>query len=454
MAKTTISQEASVENALEKLKDNMTRTIVVVDDAGMVTGVVTDGDIRRYIEEGGSSNGRISSCMETDFVWATQDASRESLIKCLDSSIRAIPVLDQERRLVDVVSRSQSADVGEHPVYVRSRAPVRVSFGGGGSDLTYYFSQEEVGAVINTTVSLYTHAILRVRADSRIIITSLDLRSSFEADSLAEIKDTDGPFGLLKALLLTIEPDTGFELSLHSDFPMNSGLGGSAAVSAAVLGCFNHLRRDRWTRHELAELAYRAERHMLGVSGGWQDQYATVFGGFNFMEFKMEQNVIHPLRIDPDILLELEESLVLFDTGLIHESGVIHDGQTQAMRNVQSRRLVQENVNICYEMRNQLLRGSLNEFGKSLDRAWQNKRGYTSAISSEMLDGIYNQAISNGALGGKLLGAGGGGFFLFYVPHNRKHGFLEYIIDSGLQVSPFKFDANGLETWSARDSSV
>ena len=115
---------------------------------------------------------------------------------------------------------------------------------------------------------------------------------------------------------------------------------------------------------------------------------------------------------------------------------------------------MQENVSVCYEMRNQLLRGSLHEFGRSLDKAWHNKRGYTPIISSEKLDAIYEKAKSHGALGGKLLGAGGGGFFLFYVPHNRKHGFLEHVMASGLQISPFRFDANGLETWSARDSVI
>ena len=168
----------------------------------------------------------------------------------------------------------------------------------GGSDLTHYFV-DEGGAVINTTISLFSHATLRLRNDKQVIVHSRDLRDSLHASNLQEVFSHKGKFGLLQALLKTVHPDFGFELYLHSDFPMNSGLGGSAVVSAAVLGCFNQFRQDRWDLHELAELAFQAERLYQGVSGGWQDQYATVFGGFNFMEFRMDQNIVHPCASIP-----------------------------------------------------------------------------------------------------------------------------------------------------------
>lgn len=177
--------------------------------------------------------------------------------------------------------------------------------------MTHYFSSEEGGAVINTTISLYSHATLRIREDEQVTVHSLDLGETLQADDLPSALVADGRFRLIQALLRAINPDFGFELFLHSDFPMNSGLGGSAAVSAAVLGCFNQFRRDQWDPYELAEIAFQAERHYLGIAGGWQDQYATVFGGFNFMEFRMDQNIVHPLRIHPDTLLELEECLIL-----------------------------------------------------------------------------------------------------------------------------------------------
>jgi D-glycero-alpha-D-manno-heptose-7-phosphate kinase len=273
-----------------------------------------------------------------------------------------------------------------------------------------------------------------------------------EAEDLPSALSGESRFRLIQALLRAINPDFGFELFLHSDFPMNSGLGGSAVVSAAVLGCFNQFRRDQWDPHELAEIAYQAERHYLGIAGGWQDQYATVFGGFNFMEFRMDQNIVHPLRIHPDTLLELEESLILCDTGTTHDSGDIHQDQRQQMAAANVRDMVETNVKLSYTMRNDLLRGRLRQFGQSLDKAWQFKRQFSEKISSPRLDQIYAGAKSNGAIGGKLLGAGGGGFFLFYAPPYRKHQLITHLETSGLKIRPFRFEPQGLQAWIVRES--
>ena len=270
-------------------------------------------------------------------------------------------------------------------------------------------------------------------------------------DNLESILQQKNRFGLLQALLRTIHPDFGFELFLHSDFPMNSGLGGSAVVSAVVLGCFNQFRRDQWDLHEVAELAYQAERLYLGVAGGWQDQYATVFGGFNFMEFRLDQNIVHPLRLPPDTRMELEESLLLCDTGTTHNSGAIHQDQRQQMQQEHVRDRVKTNVELTYRMRNQLLRGKLLQFGQSLHEAWQFKRQFSNMISTTRLDSIYESARSHGAIGGKVLGAGGGGFFLFFVPPFAKHGLMNHLEQEGLKIQPFRFEPEGLCAWTVRE---
>ena len=305
-----ISELSPLREALARIESNHHGIILTFDASDVVSGLATDGDIRRKLLAGASLEDPIASCTNSDFVWADQATSRELLLKQLDHRIRVIPVLDEARRLVGIVSRDHLPMQVEERTYARARSPVRISFGGGGSDLTHFFAGEG-GAVLNTTISLYSHATLRVRSDEQVKIYSRDLAESLQADDLRTALAQSGRFGLIQALLKAVHPDFGFELYLHSDFPMNSGLGGSAVVSAAVLGCFNQFRQDRWDLHEIAELAFQAERLYLGVAGGWQDQYATVFGGFNFMEFRMDQNIVHPLRIHPDILLELEESLIL-----------------------------------------------------------------------------------------------------------------------------------------------
>ena len=445
-----IAETAPLREALALIEANHHGIILTTDASGAVSGLATDGDIRRKMLDGAALDDAISSCANPDFVWADQATPRELLLKQLDNRIRAIPLLDAARQLTGMVSRDHIPVQREERIYARARSPVRISFGGGGSDLTHFFAGE-AGAVINTTISLYGHATLRVRSDEKIIIHSRDLKASLEAPDLQNALTQPGPFGLVQALIKVVHPDFGFELYLHSDFPMNSGLGGSAVISAVVLGCFNQFRQDRWDLHELAELAFQAERLYLGIAGGWQDQYATVFGGFNFMEFRMDQNIVHPLRIQTDTLLELEESLVLCDTGTPHESGDIHTDQRQHMQQDAVRQKVQSNVELTYTMRNHLLRGRLLQFGQALHEAWQFKRQFSNKISNSRLDKIYADALEHGAIGGKLLGAGGGGFFLFYVTPFRRHELVANLESSGLKVQPFRFEGEGLRTWSARE---
>jgi D-glycero-alpha-D-manno-heptose-7-phosphate kinase len=450
LSKFLIIASASLREALLKIEDNHHGIIFTTDQSDSVIGLATDGDLRRKLLEGASLDDPISACSNVDFIWASQNTPRESLLKKLDHRIKVIPLLDAKRNLTGIVSRDHLPIQAEEPVYARARAPVRISFGGGGSDLTHYFAGEN-GAVINSAISIYSHATLRLRIDEKIFIHSRDIGETLLADNLASLLLTKGPFGLIQALLKAIQPDFGFELYLHSDFPMNSGLGGSAVVSAAVLGCFNQFRRDRWDLHEVAELAYQAERLYLGIEGGWQDQYATVFGGFNFMEFRMDQNIVHPLRIHTDTLLELEESLILCNTGTTHDSGNIHQDQRLQMQGDRIRQIVKTNVELTYRMRNQLLRGKLLQFGQSLHEAWQFKRQFSEKISNTRLDDIYADALNHGAIGGKLLGAGGGGFFIFFVPPFRKHDLMNSLEQSDLEIRPFRFEPEGLRTWTARE---
>lgn len=447
----TISIDATLREALLAIDQNHFGIIVAVDKNGAVVGLATDGDIRRKLLNGSSLSDPVSSSINRNFYFGTPLMAREDLLKKLDNRLRVIPILDGEGRLVEVVSRDNLPVRSEEAIYSRARAPVRISFGGGGSDATHFFADCD-GAVISTTISVYSHASLRMRADEKIRVTSLDLMDSFEIESIDGLASIGEKFGLIKSLLDVIKPTFGFELHLHSDFPMNSGLGGSAAVSAAILGCFNKFRLDQWDSYELAELAFQAERICLGINGGWQDQYATVFGGFNFMEFMHDKNVIQPLRIKTDVLLELEESLVLCYTNINHNSGEIHEDQRRQLAKEEIHEHLVKNVNLSYEIRNQLLRGDLLEFGGSLHEAWMLKRKFSKKVSNGHLDKIYEDARVNGAVGGKLLGAGGGGFFLFYVSPFRKCELVRHLQNSNLIVRPFLFETNGLQSWAVRES--
>jgi D-glycero-alpha-D-manno-heptose-7-phosphate kinase len=446
-----ISKSASISDALLKIEKNTKGFVLILNEQECVIGIVTDGDVRRKLLQGVRLDAPISNCCNVNFIKADIHTPRELLLKQLDNKIKVIPVLDEQQKLVSIISKDHLPELMEKKVYSRAKSPVRISFGGGGSDTSAYFS-ENGGAVINATISIYSHATLKIRDDSKISIYSMDLNDSIHFDDLQGLLGYSGKFALIQSVIKAIKPVFGFELFIHSDFPMNSGLGGSAVVTSAILGCFNQLRNDKWDKHELAEIAFQAERLHLGVAGGWQDQYATVFGGLSFMEFNSNQNIINPIRLHKEILLELEESLVLCYTGTTHDSGNIHDDQkkqTKSSTNVKDR--IQSNVTLTYEMRNLLLRGRLNEFGKCLHRIWELKKSFSTKISNPWLDEIYESAIENGAIGGKLLGAGGGGYFLFYVPSFNRHKIMNWIKARGLFYSPFIFEEHGLQSWTVRE---
>jgi D-glycero-alpha-D-manno-heptose-7-phosphate kinase len=446
-----VSINESIKEALVKIEANHHGFILLADTSERIVGVVTDGDIRRKLLEDISINESIAVCSNPDFIYASQNTATEQLLKQLDHKIKFIPILNESGRLVRIVTKQNLPEKEEYPVFSRAKSPVRISFGGGGSDVSPYFT-EHGGAVINATVSIYSHSVLRIRNDERIVIHSRDLKEAAEFDNLGDFLRFKGRFGLIQSVIKVINPKFGFELYLNSDFPMSSGLGGSAVVAASILGSFNQFRKDKWDQYELAELAFQAERFYLGVSGGWQDQYATVFGGLNFMEFNKDQNVVHPIRLHKEILLELEESLVLCNTQTTHDSGNIHDDQKEQTKKTDVKKMIQQNVELTYTMRNHLLRGQLNNFGECLHTAWEIKRTFSNKISNPILDGIYSKARENGAIGGKLLGAGGGGFFLFYVPPFMKHRILEWIEKDDLIYTPFKFEDHGLQSWLVREN--
>ena len=450
LEKFLINQKESILNALKKIESNHYGIIIAQDDDNKVTGVATDGDIRRKLLEKVSMKDSISNCLNKKFISSNENTPREFLLKQLDHNIRIIPVLDSQKNLISIVTRDYFPVLKQKKIFARAKSPVRVSFGGGGSDISAFFYKNK-GAVINSTISIYSHATLKVRNDNKIYLHSLDLNDNLKFNDIEELLKYEGSFSLIKCVIMAIKPDFGFELFIHSDYPMSSGLGGSATVTAAILGCFNQFRTDKWDQYEIAELAFQAERLHLGVSGGWQDQYATVFGGLNFIEFNKDQNIINPIRLTEEVLLELEESLVLCYTGLTHDSGNIHNDQKKQTNKVDVKARISSNVKLTYDMRDNLLKGRLMDFGKNLHKAWMNKKSFSNKISNSALDEIYDGAIKNGAVGGKLLGAGGGGYFLFYVPPFKVHNLLKWLKNKNLNNTTFKFENNGLKSWTVRE---
>jgi D-glycero-alpha-D-manno-heptose-7-phosphate kinase len=444
----TIDETASIEAAFHRLNANKLGIVFAVDGAGRVVGCLTDGDIRRHLLVDRDIKQPISLCLNRRFVSARVDTHREQILKLLDHRIHVVPVLDKDGCLADVYSRERFVIEEEREVFSRARSPARLSFGGGGTDLTTYF-YEHGGIVINATIAMYAHATLRRRPDRRVSIYSHDFRRAVEATSVSNL-ELDGNLDLIKSAVRLIDPPYGFDLEVAADFPVGSGLGGSAVISSAIFGCFNEFRSDRWDRHQIAELAFQSERLMLNIPGGWQDQYATVFGGFNLMEFSSDHNDIQPLRMEAKVLRELEASMVLVYTGKTHHSGVVHGDHKERAKDPAKAAVAERQKDITREMKKHLLRGRLHDYGRLLHEAWLAKRAFSPGASAPEFDRIYDLALANKAVGGKILGAGGGGYFLFYVEPFHRYQLSNAMEREGYRCERISFDEAGLVSWKMR----
>ena len=251
-----------------------------------------------------------------------------------------------------------------------------------------------------------------------------------------------------------MKPHFGFELEIWSDTIPGSGLGGSAAVAGVVAGLINYFRSDQLDEYQLAEIAYQAERVELNIAGGWQDQYASVFGGFNYIEFKSDDVVVHPLKIKEEILDELECSLLFCNTGITRDSDPIIRSQLTPLENksTQMQEALELTRKYAIDMKNYLLRGDLAPFGKTLHQAWLVKKEFSIAISNDRINQIYEIGIQNGALGGKVLGAGGGGYIVFFCPPTKKNQIARMVKEVGVKIEDFVFDFRGLRTWKTVSS--
>lgn len=444
----TLPSTSDVLGALKRMESSRFQIVFVLDEAGHLIGLITNGDLRRHLLAGGRSSDSVLLCMNRNFRSVSVDASREEILKLLDLGFHVIPRLDADGKLVDLVTPEYDLASPEARILTRARAPVRISFSGGGSDLTYYFV-DRPGAVLSTTVALYCHATLVPRADEEIHIYSEDLDTHEQYGSLMDLLVSDNR-GLLRAVVTVIKPTFGFDLYVRSDFPVGSGLGGSSAVATAVVAAFNEMRLDRWTTYEVAELAFQAERVCFGVAGGWQDQYASAFGGFNLIELDGKKNLVHAIRMEPNILNELEECLILCDTRIKHDSGELHQKQKETFSQEAKARHVAAMVDLCRQMHKHLIRGELLDFGRNLDTAWQLKRSLSSDISSSEIDVIYDAARSAGAIGGKLLGAGAGGFFLFFVQPQYRQKVANALRQHNCKLSRFRFETSGVTSWRTK----
>jgi D-glycero-alpha-D-manno-heptose-7-phosphate kinase len=333
---------------------------------------------------------------------------------------------------------------------IRTRAPLRISFAGGGTDVPP-FPAAEGGCVLCATIDRFAYGSLDPRTDRVVTIESVDFKTSAEMSLDKEIL-CDGNLDLIKAAVRRFGRDGtgGYDLVLRSNAPPGSGLGASSTMMVALTGLLaRHYGADLGD-YDTARLAHAIERDDLSIAGGMQDHYAATFGGFNFIEFG-DRVIVNPLRIRDQIAHELEFSLLLCFTGITRDSAWVIEDQTRravahTSDTIEGLRAQKE---LAVAMKAALLTGALRDFGALLGEAWAQKKRLSPLITNPRIDELYDLALRKGALGGKLTGAGGGGYILLFCDFTKKHRVIEALEFTGAKVTEFTFSREGMVTWMA-----
>lgn len=318
-----------------------------------------------------------------------------------------------------------------------SRSPLRLSIGGGGTDLPFYY-REEGGYLVTATMDKYVYCIVKERFEEEV---RLSYSENEEVGSIEELEN-DRAREVLKQNGL----EKHIEVVTMADAPSGSGLGSSGAFTVGLLNATYSYNGDQRSNKELAEEAFDIEHNYLGYPCGKQDQYAAAFGGIVLLEIDENGNTkVSPLDISQETVSELEQNIQLFYTGQLRDSSEILEEQKEQVLSKEEKmkkmRLIKD---IGKDIKEALEAGNPDRFGELLHKHWSTKKKFTEKMSNPEIDNAYEKALEEGALGGKIMGAGGGGFFMFYVNENRKK-FREEMESMGLRHMEFEFDWDGTE---------
>lgn len=441
----------TVRDAMYKITRNGIDIVLVVDEKKKLLGVVNDRIIKEFLMKGGSIESALRGMMIRDPIVCRTTDEEAKVNELLYYGIRFLPIVDESGIIKDIATQTEKIKKETFPVF-RGKAPLRISFAGGGTDLPYFF-EKYGGLVISATINKYCYATLIKRADRKIIIDS-DATSNLDVlvEDIGQLK-YNGQLDLVKAVINLMQPEFGFELYLYNDIPPGRGLGASASLAVLVTKVLNQVMNTNYDDYKIAEIAFKAETEELKIKGGWQDQYASVTGGFNYMEFNSDRTIIYPLRLKEEIIKELNSHLMLCYVGVSQQSGEIHTGIEKSFKENEEEKLMNLNKlkQITLEMKDSLLTGKLEDFGRLLRESWDCKRNMSKEITNPRIDYLYETGLKNGAFGGKLLGAGSRGYLLIFYSPRKRNQLKKSLEIAGGEIMDFDFEFRGVDIWNGKN---
>jgi D-glycero-alpha-D-manno-heptose-7-phosphate kinase len=328
-----------------------------------------------------------------------------------------------------------------------ARSPVRISFGGGGTDLPGYYERFG-GGVLSAAINKYFYSILRTRSDGRVQVISSDLRVFENWQDIANLPAQSSELEIPLAVLKELESKVSVDLFLASEIPPGTGLGSSASVCVNIVQILTTYLHQPLSKYELADRAFQIARNGLRRHVGKQDEYAAAFGGLNYISFSSDGSThVEPVDLDKDILQAFQSNLLLFFTGSAHHSWTILREQERSTRAHVSATLeaLHEIKALGARMKEALQKAQLQLFGELLNSAWEAKRRVSEKVSTPRIDHLYAVAREHGALGGKITGAGGGGFLLLYCEKPYRDAVRQALRHEGVHEMAFAFDTQGAQ---------
>lgn len=448
-----MAPEGSIRHAIDRMNKNEEGLIFVVGQNRELRGVVTSALVNLHLAKPQASlEDSLEKIMLSEGLsFAREGDSPDKVAEIMLPRTNRLPILNSQNQIVDIVYRQEAIERKQAPVY-RGKAPLRISFSGGGTDKEDYFIRFGTGIVISATIDRYCHASAKPRQDLIVRINNCG------GEEVLDLRKGKIPINqknpLIKAVINTLKPDFGFDLYLQNDVPPQRGLGSSGSFAVLLTDLITEMQGKYLTSDQVAELARKAEVQELGIRGGWQDQYAAKIGGFNLIEFSKGKIIPSSLLLSPEVVNELEESLVLCYVGKAHDSGKVHEAQEKKFEEQEEKikYSLEQLKEIAFGIRNCLVSKNpsrVRQIGEYLHESWLIKKGLAAAISSSDIDGIYQKGLDYGAVGGKLLGAGNGGYMLFFCAPEKRKRLYDKLKADGLETLDFRFERHpaGSQIW-------
>jgi D-glycero-alpha-D-manno-heptose-7-phosphate kinase len=324
-----------------------------------------------------------------------------------------------------------------------ARAPLRISFGGGGSDLPAFYEREE-GMVVSAALAKYVYVMINSIPGQPIEITSSDFQFHFSQISETPLP-AEGNLNLVYRILEEFGFQSGVSVFIASEVPPGTGLGSSGSVAVALIKALSVARGMRMTPDEVANLACEIEIYRIGSKVGKQDQYASSFGGINRIRFTPDRVAVEPMNLNHDKLIQLSSNLMLFFTGSSHSAGEILKEQSSSIASGEDHvaaklRFIRSQAD---EAANIISSDNCDPLGELLHEGWMAKRKLSNSVTTPFIDQCYEDALSAGAIGGKITGAGGGGYMLLYTKPNSQQSVAKKLAEHGLTPMRCDIDSTG-----------